>query len=930
MYSSLQDLQQIFEYELKRKLSERAKSSSGEMRVLLNGFKFFDINYTGIINKSQWIQGILRTGLTGFSENDLDSLFILYDRNNTGQIDYKNFCSFLYGREPLNPLTNNSQSLKIEQNNNEDLIQENNNQEMEMNLNNQNKQYNQNNNYNQYNTPNQNYKRNYNNIIFGERNYINNDNNNIFNNNIDNNQRKPSNSSKNYFNNNQNDNFGYNKRTPIDNYEYQENTNFRKSQRKINSYKSTFNNIFQQDSIQSNNKKINNCNLSESAINSIIISIRNNININNGIKLFTFIKNLKKRELNNSQISINDLYNLFQDMRINIPYNEIKILFNYTNKNDSDIIPTEQLINIIKGTLEEQRKLYIVEVFSNLDKEQTGKVQIDTLKNLFNAKKHPEVINGTKSQEEVFEQFCNSLDLYCEISNIPKNGELSFENFVDYYTGISASIPDEVYFEDMINGVWNNINNINNKNNQETNYSNNNINNNNCSSNDTNMKYNMNSILMGISPNDRNNNQNNGTNNRNNFNNNYKYNNKYNNMIQMECNVEKKMKNSMSSPFIYDNDVNNNQMNNYNNYRNANNNNNILNNNNNNAQYPFINYSNNRNNHNKSKISVPKGIDNYQNKNKKRYNPILDEYYPEITNSNQNNQNQNDNIVTSKNNNLNNLQNNNYRRNQIQHNNNFNILNNNIINDENTTKESSNISNITNEQSNPIIQLRNILISRGPKTIFTFQRMLTIYDRNNSGLISLEDFLNIFQLYNISLPDSEIQNIFNIYNQNNAEAINYSSLINDLIGEMNERRNLLVANVFNNFNKNENGEVSLKEIKQRFNPTNHPDVINRRKDSNEVYGEFLDILEIYREYVNNLKGGFINTINFEDFKQFYGEISMSIKDDNVFENMMKNCWNIGGNSGGYNKNNNRNNNDFNCNIRARTGQQIMNTKNRGY
>jgi hypothetical protein len=32
--NSPQDLKQIFEYELKRKLSERAKSSSEEMRIL--------------------------------------------------------------------------------------------------------------------------------------------------------------------------------------------------------------------------------------------------------------------------------------------------------------------------------------------------------------------------------------------------------------------------------------------------------------------------------------------------------------------------------------------------------------------------------------------------------------------------------------------------------------------------------------------------------------------------------------------------------------------------------------------------------------------------------------------------------------------------------------------------------------------------------
>ena len=444
MESSLQDLQQIFEYELKRKLAERAKTSSGEFRVLLNGFRFFDINYTGIITKAQWIQGILRTGLTGFSESDLDSLFILYDVNNTGQIDYKNFCSFLYGREPLNPLTNNSQSLLIEQNNN-----------------------------------------NYNNNIKRETPFINNNQYNIITN-----QRRQVNSPNNYFNNNENDNFGYNIRTPVDNYEYQENTNFRRSQRKVNSYNSTYNNIFQQESNQSNFiKRNNNYNLSESAINSIIMSIRNNININNGIKLFTFIKNLKMRESNNSQISINDLFNLFQEMRINVPYEDLKILFNYANKNDNDILSTGQLINIIKGTLDEQ-----------------------------SAKKHPEVINGTKSKEEILEQFCYSLDLYCEINGIEKNGELSFENFIDYYSCVSASIPDEVYFEDMINGVWSDNKNINNNQNQNINSNNNSDNNNynNISNNqkiNDNNQNNMNNVIRGTNNNERKNDiQNNNSN----------------------------------------------------------------------------------------------------------------------------------------------------------------------------------------------------------------------------------------------------------------------------------------------------------------------------------------------------------------------------------------------------------------------------------
>ena len=338
------------------------------------------------------------------------------------------------------------------------------------------------------------------------------------------------------------------------------------------------------------------------------MSIRNNININNGIKLFTFIKNLKMRESNNSQISINDLFDLFQEMRINVPYDDLKILFNYANKNDNDILSTGQLINIIKGTLNEQRKLYIIEVFSKIDTEQKKKISIQLLKNMFNAKKHPEVINGTKSKEEILEQFCYSLDLYCEINGIEKNGDLSFENFVDYYSCVSASIPDEVYFEDMINGVWSDNKNINNNQNQDINSNNNNDNNNynnirnNQKINDNNQN-NMNNVIRGNNNNERRNDiHNNNSNIKNNINNNINDNNVINNMNSINYGYGRKIKNSMSSPFVPDNSQNN-QM------RNNNYNRNVYNNNiNNNIQSPYNNYQNKENNFNRRQIAVPRGI----------------------------------------------------------------------------------------------------------------------------------------------------------------------------------------------------------------------------------------------------------------------------------------------------------------------------------
>ena len=967
MDPSLQDLQQIFEYELKRKLSERAKTSSGEMKILLNGFKFFDLNYTGIINKNQWIQGVFRTGLTGFSESDLNSLFSCYDQNNSGEIDYKNFCSFLYGREPLNPLKNNSQSVLIQQNNNNNTMNNNiDNNNMNNNIDNNNMNINNNNQYNNQIQQNN---------IIGNYNENNNNNNNI-NNQIrkktpmyNNNQNQKNNNNLNNqrnpivydYNNDQNNNI---MSTPlINNNDYQDNSNFRRSQRKINSYSNTFNNIFQQDipsnninAKNNNNDNLNYNNLSESKINSILSTIRNNINTNNGITLYTFIKKLKGRQSNNSDISLNDLNNIFQEMRLNISLNDLKIIFNILNKNQNNNISIDELINLIKGNLDERRKIYIVGIFSNIDTEKAGEVSIQLLKNIYNTKNHPDVLNGTKSQEEAYEQFCYSLDLYCEINGISKNGNISFENFIDYYSGISSCIPDEVYFEDLLKAVWDNSNSNSNINsNNDINYNNNandNINNTNSNINNENNNYGLNSILMGISPNDRNRNINNNQfnksnrfnnnqfnnsnrfdnnnqfNNSNRFDNNNQFNNsnrfdnnnQFNNRNRFDNNNQfnnndRRMKNSISSPFISEN----NEIN----RGGAQSNNNI--NNNINNQYPFKNNATNQSKStpfNNSRRS-PEGIKVYQ---KKRYNPITDEYY-DSENTTTNNISKNDNI------------------------------NNNITNNQNIGNNNSNINKNSNNNSSGIIeQLRNILILRGPKSIFTFQRMLSIYDRNRTGQISLDDFNTIFQTYNLNLTNDEIQNIFKLFDTNQTGNITYDILLNNIIGQMNERRILSVKKVFDTFNKNENGEVLMSEIKQKYNPSRHPDVVNEKKNKEEVYGEFLDKLEIFREYNDNLKGSFSTTMNFNEFAMFYNEISMNIKDDNLFDYLLNNCWNLDKFSGNnqnvnnynnfnngnnqninnYNnfnnnmKNNNSYNNNYERNIRARTGKQIMNMNNRGY
>ena len=903
--SSLQDLKKRFEFELKRKLTERAKRSSGEMRILFNNLKFFDKDFSGIIDKNQWIKGILRTGLTGFSESDLDLLFSVYDKNNSGQIDYKNFCAFIYGREQLNPLSN--QSPKIN-----DDINENNMDQINQN---QNIIHN-----NQVNDSNQ-YQENINQNI--QNNQIGNYNEQV---NINMNEISTRHKTPIYNNikNNNKDNFENIKRTPInynnsqktpikDFIDYKNNNSLRESQRNNNIHNKSFNNSFQQDKLISNHNSYYN-NINDNAVNSIISFIKNCINTNNGITLFTFIKKLKDKQINNQGISLNDLYNILLEMSINISLNDLKILFNFLNKNNN-IISIDQLINLIKGNLDEKRKIIIITIFEYIDSEKKGEISIQLLKGIFNAKNHPDVLKGIKSQEGVFEQFCYSLDLYCEVNDVQINGYLTFENFMDYYSGVSACIHDDVYFENFLKGIWNYGNNVN----YDIIYNDTNKTDNNNNSiieqNDSDI-YGMNSILIGISEKDRNRkksfniNQNNNNSFRNN--NRIRYNDSFKNIIQSNNNNQinqfnnnifndstklkngRRLKSSASSPFITGNSIFNRQNKNiYNNilYDNINNTNN----------YPYNQSSNMLKTISLSqKVSTPfntsrrnqEGIKVFQNKI--RYNPITGEYYSDFkNNSNYSNED-------------------------------------NIINDKYLTIQKNTSNN--NNSSGIIDQLRNKLISRGPKSIFNFQRMLSIYDYNHSGKISLENFTTIFLAYNLNFSISDIQNIFKHFDKEQTGSINYDLLTNSIIGQMNDRRKNIVQKVFDNFNKNDQSEVSMSEIKQKYNAWRHPDVVNGRKSREEEFGDFLDKLEIFREYNDNLKMSYSTTMNLNEFLKFYTEISMCIKDDNLFDNILSNCWNINDalDNNNMNNDNYNYNRNYDKNIRERTGTQIMKMNNRPY
>ncbi len=101
-----------------------------------------------------------------------------------------------------------------------------------------------------------------------------------------------------------------------------------------------------------------------------------------------------------------------------------------------------------QGEMNDYRRRLVRMAYDKLDVNKDGLVKLDDIAQIYDASHHPEVINGKKTAMDVYREFMTQWDTQ------EKDGIVTFDEFVDYYTDISASIDDDEYFQLMIKQAW--------------------------------------------------------------------------------------------------------------------------------------------------------------------------------------------------------------------------------------------------------------------------------------------------------------------------------------------------------------------------------------------------------------------------------------------------------------------------------------------
>ncbi|XP_033760508.1 calcyphosin-like protein [Pecten maximus] len=167
-----------------------------------------------------------------------------------------------------------------------------------------------------------------------------------------------------------------------------------------------------------------------------------------GILGFGRLFNIVDRNRSQS-IDIDEFIRCIEIFQIDMADREIRSLFSSMDKDGSGKLSYKEFITALRPPLNELRLSLIDQAFKIMDGTGDGVITVDDLKLRYNVQFHPKFVSGEWSEAQCLREFLDSFD-----SETNKDGLVTSDEFVDYYSGVSAFIDSDQYFEEMMRKCW--------------------------------------------------------------------------------------------------------------------------------------------------------------------------------------------------------------------------------------------------------------------------------------------------------------------------------------------------------------------------------------------------------------------------------------------------------------------------------------------
>ena len=204
-----------------------------------------------------------------------------------------------------------------------------------------------------------------------------------------------------------------------------------------------------------------------------------------------------------------------------------------------------------------------------------------------------------------------------------------------------------------------------------------------------------------------------------------------------------------------------------------------------------------------------------------------------------------------------------------------------------TPGRNSPIKNIRDPMSKIIQKLRN----RGIRGLMNLHKQF-LFSCPNLSTISFRDFVKVLTLQRLDLSKDEIEFFFEKFSTDNkGEYLNFPNFIRAFKKVLNDNRLNAVEKAYGSLDKEQTENLLIDDIKLKFNPKRHHDVLKGIKNEDEIITEFLDCFELNYNLLTTAENPETsNMVSFEEFANFYEYVSFLYDNDNDFISLVENSW----------------------------------------
>ena len=101
-----------------------------------------------------------------------------------------------------------------------------------------------------------------------------------------------------------------------------------------------------------------------------------------------------------------------KDYRVNVSAEEQSKLFRIFDMNGDGNISYDEFLRQVIGEMNQNRMRLVKRAFDKLDKNGNGIVELDDIRGVYNAKNHPDVKLGKKTEDEVLAEFLDTFEAH--------------------------------------------------------------------------------------------------------------------------------------------------------------------------------------------------------------------------------------------------------------------------------------------------------------------------------------------------------------------------------------------------------------------------------------------------------------------------------------------------------------------------------------